>query len=641
MRETARPARKAPVLLVVSLLTLGLAQNARASDNAWTGPDNGNWNTDANWANLFAPDVTFNEAAAINNSSTVVLSAPAMSNGSAVNVGGVKLGQAAANVGGLRITNGGSLTNVAGASETGAIAIGVSGQGNLTILGGGSLAGTSFSLAGVAASSVTLGDNSGLTAALTVSGAATLGRTTTVHGKFVNFSAGGNLTLSGTSTLIGEINDAATHSPLKSAGTAAIAGTFKPTFTGVTPTAGNSWNIIDAAAITGGFTTLDLSTAPTLAAGQAFQMTQANGGTNGKLLKLSVEEILTLQVNRTSGTVSIANIGTTSKALDGYSVLSSRGTLNLTNWNSLQDQAVAGWVEAGGTVNDFSELNSGGSSTITAGNSLLLGSPYAGQPGNQFPAFGINPDDISFEYSTPDHRIVQGSVVYSGTKVNNNLIVNVNPSTGQAQLKNDSPYTVTIDGYAVYSQSSSLQPANGKWLSLMDRGVAGWEEADPAANAVSELNENGSLTLSPFSGYDLGELYKSVGGTQDLRLEFLQVGQNLATNGLVVYGAFGAVNPPGLTGDYNNNGIVDAADYVIWRKMSGTTAALPNDPIGGTIGAAQYTQWRANFGNSFGSGSGSGLGSSVAAVPEPATKSLLLFAVVAMTGVIHSRSRRG
>ena len=57
-----------------------------------------------------------------------------------------------------------------------------------------------------------------------------------------------------------------------------------------------------------------------------------------------------------------------------------------------------------------------------------------------------------------------------------------------------------------------------------------------------------------------------------------------------------SVTSAGVPGDYNNNGIVDAADYVVWRKYQGTTHALANDPIGGTIGAAQYTTWRANFG---------------------------------------------
>jgi len=49
-------------------------------------------------------------------------------------------------------------------------------------------------------------------------------------------------------------------------------------------------------------------------------------------------------------------------------------------------------------------------------------------------------------------------------------------------------------------------------------------------------------------------------------------------------------------GDYNNNGCVDAADYTVWRDNLGTMNELPNDPIGETIGPAQYDQWVENFG---------------------------------------------
>lgn len=77
---------------------------------------------------------------------------------------------------------------------------------------------------------------------------------------------------------------------------------------------------------------------------------------------------------------------------------------------------------------------------------------------------------------------------------------------------------------------------------------------------------------------------------------------------------------PGTTGDYNNDGKVDAADYVTWRKAQGTTTVLPNDPVGGTIGTAQYNNWRANFGNPPGAGSSLGGGS----VPEPASAVLLV-----------------
>ncbi|MEM9186686.1 MAG: PEP-CTERM sorting domain-containing protein [Planctomycetota bacterium] len=49
-------------------------------------------------------------------------------------------------------------------------------------------------------------------------------------------------------------------------------------------------------------------------------------------------------------------------------------------------------------------------------------------------------------------------------------------------------------------------------------------------------------------------------------------------------------------GDYNDDNVVDAADYTVWRDALGAEIELANDPIGGTIGAAQYTQWRENFG---------------------------------------------
>ena len=131
----------------------------------------------------------------------------------------------------------------------------------------------------------------------------------------VNFNAAGNLTLTAASTLVAEITRLR-HSFAAEIGR--YRGSRRHVETHVHrrhSAPGNSWNIIDASAITGGFTTLDLSAAPALAAGQAYQVYQVNGGTNGKLLKLSVDEILVLQVHRTTGAVSIANIGTSRRLL--------------------------------------------------------------------------------------------------------------------------------------------------------------------------------------------------------------------------------------------------------------------------------------------------------------------------------------
>ena len=54
-------------------------------------------------------------------------------------------------------------------------------------------------------------------------------------------------------------------------------------------------------------------------------------------------------------------------------------------------------------------------------------------------------------------------------------------------------------------------------------------------------------------------------------------------------GSFSIATVIGLAGDYNGNGVVDAADYVVWHKNNGTQQ--------------QFVEWRYNFGNSLSTGS--------------------------------------
>ncbi len=53
----------------------------------------------------------------------------------------------------------------------------------------------------------------------------------------------------------------------------------------------------------------------------------------------------------------------------------------------------------------------------------------------------------------------------------------------------------------------------------------------------------------------------------------------------------------GLPGDYDNSGLVDAADYTVWRDNVGNPAVgLRNDVDSGVVGEAQYNTWRENYG---------------------------------------------
>jgi hypothetical protein len=73
---------------------------------------------------------------------------------------------------------------------------------------------------------------------------------------------------------------------------------------------------------------------------------------------------------------------------------------------------------------------------------------------------------------------------------------------------------------------------------------------------------------------------------------------------------------PSQPGDFNNDGGVNAADYVLFRKLNGTAASMPNstNPSGPVV-PADGALWTANFGETAPGSGGGGGGESVAETP--------------------------
>ncbi len=107
-----------------------------------------------------------------------------------------------------------------------------------------------------------------------------------------------------------------------------------------------------------------------------------------------------------------------------------------------------------------------------------------------------------------------------------------------------------------------------------------------------------------------------------IRLQF-----TAPTASFAVVGADPPVDPP--PGDYNGDGEVTAADYVVWRNTLGSTTDLAADGNhDGVVDAEDYLFWKDKFGSS-----------SVAAtapdstpVPEPAAAGLALAGILAVVG---------
>jgi hypothetical protein len=95
---------------------------------------------------------------------------------------------------------------------------------------------------------------------------------------------------------------------------------------------------------------------------------------------------------------------------------------------------------------------------------------------------------------------------------------------------------------------------------------------------------------------------------------------------------------PTVPGDYDGSGMVDAADYVVWRKLAGQSdASLAADGTGpdgvpdGTVDELDYSLWRANFGKSIDVKDLQPL-----RAPEPSGRVLLTLGVI---GWIAARAR--
>lgn len=291
---------------------------------------------------------------------------------------------------------------------------------------------------------------------------------------------------------------------------------------------------------------------------------------------------LKLVVDAGTGQTNIVSDDGLPVTLQSYSVFSGAGALNTVGWDRLRDApGLSGWQEDEPSEQVLREVNTSGGS-IVGPTGLSIGETFS----SSFTDFGSPlslPDILRFKYTTADGEFFNGIVEIVGDTLLNNLLLTVDPETGQAILQNESLQRVRLRGYSILSDSGSLKPGDSDWSSLSDQAIPGVDEGNVSSNALSELIplDEDSLLLPPGQEFDLGDLFLTAaeGGSEDVRLSFV---------------IEEIVSPEG---DYNNDGIVDAADYTVWRDALNSDAPLPNE--GATPGVTtqeDYLVWSANFG---------------------------------------------
>lgn len=588
-------------LLFLTTAACVLSCTALAFQVQWELAGTGNWGDDVNWADDLKPAASSGESAVISNGGTaqVTNTQPA--------VGGVSLGPTVDSSGNLEITSAGALTvqlNAGQVDTDGFVRIGGEGVGTLSVEG-------DLTALGIISNATSSARFAG-SATVNVASDADFAGTTTIAGPNVDFQTD-TLRLRATGTLVSEIT-AASHSPIVASGQALLAGALQVDFSSFTPSTGMSWDLVTAETLTGKFSGLEIIGGGDLAAGQQFRLQTISAG-NQQTSRLVLDQTLILQVDTANGGLSIVNGGGSPIALDGYRITSAGGVLSTTQWNSLQDQMITGWQESNTSPNQLAELNPTDSSQVPGGGNTMLGNGF--QPDFSTIPLGQNGRDLAFEYTDPTTgEVIDGQVVYVGNGRTNNLLLTIDPATGEARLSNDSATNLAIDGYRITSESNSL--LTGSWTSLAGRSGSqfdGWEAANVSSAQLAELNPDSSLPLNQLASLNLGTLFNTA-GQQDVELEFILAGSTSPMSGIVRFATLAQ-----LVGDYNGDGQVNIADYTVWRDRLGSSVGLPNrDPgASGPVSVADYNAWKANF------GAPSGSATAVAGpstVPEPTTAAL-------------------
>lgn len=181
-------------------------------------------------------------------------------------------------------------------------------------------------------------------------------------------------------------------------------------------------------------------------------------------------------------------------------------------------------------------------------------------------------------------------------------------------------------------------PADGNW-----HHIAFTIDADGLAKSYIDGQKVAEKSFGAATAASAGKLM--LGGLQgpssfanhgflidDLRISSvaLAAGTGSGVNELAWNAPLQGLTPAGTPGDFNSSGVVDAADYTLWRDSLGSVSQLANDPIGGTVGQDQYNLWKSSFGQGSGAG-GIGQLTNNLAVPEPTVIVAIFVAIAAAT----------
>jgi T5SS/PEP-CTERM-associated repeat protein len=312
-------------------------------------------------------------------------------------------------------------------------------------------------------------------------------------------------------------------------------------------------------------------------------------------------------------------------------------------WGITGDLHVGGWefpllhggsgmfhVTGGGRVSDIYGFI--GSSVFSTGAAIVDGAGSVWTNINSLTMGIIGPASLTVS-NGGTVQAINGLIVGTLGEVHGNGSITANVQNGGLVSPGNSPGVLTITGN--YTQSTA-----GKLLIELAGTAPGAQYDQLLITGSAALD--GALQVSLLSGFapSSGSSFDILTATGGITGTFSNQQLPMLAGGLVWNLSYGPndviLSVGGVLGDYNHNGIVDAADYILWRKTLGQFGAglAADGNNNGTIDTGDFNIWRAHFGQTAGSGAGT---IANAAIPEPTS----LLQIILMAAILSTRQHRG
>jgi len=304
------------------------------------------------------------------------------------------------------------------------------------------------------------------------------------------------------------------------------------------------------------------------------------------------------------------NVVVTRSTIAGNSAVGAGGGLRFATANTM--------TIADSTISGNSAANGGGiykqSGELTVTSSTISDNTASGSGGGVFAFFYLT--DIRHSTITKNTAPAgQGSGVasvgngFTQTEVHSSIVAG--NTNSDVDLVDGAINSVQSNGYNLIGGGN----ASGVFVGMGDQ-ISANPLLGPLADNGGPTHTHAPLAGSPAIDTGNPSAMAGVGGVPSFDQRgnpYARVYDGDATGGARIDKGAVEVQPigPPLPGDYDQDGVVDAADYTVWRDALGQNVAMFDGADGdgnGMVGANDYVVWKTHFGETLPPGAGGASG---------------------------------